>query len=368
MDIAEAVLKRYKRPVKVKAQWNPESEDIAYTDNRSIMINGANSLTAMLPTRAQKADSLVGLLAHELGHVNYTCFAIMQTYFRTLSTGKFKPALTGLNKEEKKAKAALEKYFSEGNKVAVTVIEKTARRLHNTIEDAYIEARISHDFPGRFAYGIRLKNQLMFQDSLSLKQQLDQEFLDLVIIENLLLEYCLKGTVKNPEQVKGKLWDTIIACAPIIDDAKYDDNIQNRLKAASRILLKIWSYVEDAIEKFEREQSDKQSNAEDSANQNESEENLEPTIKEFLNSGLENMSQEPVGHENGVELKEKLEGSQESSAMGEKEDNQNQPKSDQMCQSVENPPRIPLEHTDAVEDGDNGGRLLSINGYTDRRT
>ncbi len=182
MDIAEAVSKRYKRPVKVIVQWNPDSEDVAYTDNRSIVINGANSLTAMLPTRAQKADSLVGVLAHELGHVNYTCFAIMQTYFRALSTGKFKPTLMGLNKKEKEAKAALEKYFSEENKVAVTVIEKTARRLHNTIEDAYIEARISHDFPGRFAYGIRLKNQLMFQESQTFKEQLDKQLSNLVII------------------------------------------------------------------------------------------------------------------------------------------------------------------------------------------
>lgn len=371
MDIAEAVSKRYKRPVKIEVQWNPESKEIAYTDNRSIVINSANSLTAMLPIRAQKADSLVGLLAHELGHVNYTCFAIMQTYFRTLSTGKFKPALTGLNKKEKEAKAALEKFFSEGNKVAVAVIEKAARRLHNTIEDAYIEARISHDFPGRFAYGIRLNNQLMFQDSLSLKEQLDQGHLNLVIIENLLLEYCLTGTVKNPEQVKGKLWDTIIVCAPIIDDAKYDDDIRNRLKAASRILLKLWPYVEEAIEKFEQEQSDKQSNdvGGNSADQSEDDQELEEAIKEFLNNGLERMSQEPVGQENGVELKEKLEGSQESSAMGEKEeDNKNQLETEQASQPMENPPRIPLEHTDAVEDGDNGGiehnRYFADNGYS----
>ena len=68
-DIAEAVSKRYKRPVKIELQWNPESQECAYTDNRSIVINGANGLTAMLSTRAQKADSLVGFLAHELGHV-----------------------------------------------------------------------------------------------------------------------------------------------------------------------------------------------------------------------------------------------------------------------------------------------------------
>ena len=113
-----------------------------------------------------------------------------RAYFQSLSIGKFKPAVTGLKKEEKQAKLALEQYFEDNNKVAAEVIQKIAHRTFNIIEDAYIESRISYDFPGRFAYAIQLNRRIMFNASATLQEQLDQGVSDLAIIQNMLLQYC----------------------------------------------------------------------------------------------------------------------------------------------------------------------------------
>ena len=375
MDIAEAASKRYKRPVKVQLYWDAEDDNCAYTDNQTIVINSANPFTAVLSSKADKADSLVGLLAHELGHVNYTCFAMMQAYFQSLSIGKFKPAVTGLKKEEKQAKLALEQYFKDNNQVAAEVIQKIAHRTFNIIEDAYIESRISYDFPGRFAYAIQLNRRIMFNASATLQEQLDQGVSDLAIIQNMLLQYCLYGQVKNPEKIKGALWEKLVECAPVMDDAKYDDDVKCRLKAASVILLKLWPYVEETIRAVSQQQQSQAKVGETENGENtagESKENVnsvsktdhemdteavQTAVKEYL-TGLEPISQEPVGKGDSVKLGEAL-----PDAAGQFKST---PEADEAA-PIENPPRIPLTHTDTVTDGSDGGiehnNYYEISGY-----
>ena len=80
-DMAEAATSRYKRHTAVYCFWDESPEaQAAYTDNRKICINAANSITRSFPTRKLRADSLVGMAGHEVGHILYTDFQMRELY------------------------------------------------------------------------------------------------------------------------------------------------------------------------------------------------------------------------------------------------------------------------------------------------
>lgn len=91
-DIAEGVTKRYGRSSKVNTYWDTSPDaDIAHTDNRIIVLNAGNYLTRSFPTRELMADSLLGIIGHECGHILYSDFTMLATYHQTLLGGRFYP-------------------------------------------------------------------------------------------------------------------------------------------------------------------------------------------------------------------------------------------------------------------------------------
>ena len=92
-DMAEAATKRYKRHTAVRCFWdeNPDAH-AAYTDNRKICINAANPITQSFPTRKLRADSLVGMAGHEIGHILFTDFQMRDLYASSLKAGRMYPA------------------------------------------------------------------------------------------------------------------------------------------------------------------------------------------------------------------------------------------------------------------------------------
>ena len=71
-DIAEAVTKRYKRRLRVETIYDTsENAMIACTNNRNILINTGNYISQSMPYRKLKAESILGLVGHEVGHMLY---------------------------------------------------------------------------------------------------------------------------------------------------------------------------------------------------------------------------------------------------------------------------------------------------------
>ena len=78
-DIAEAVTKRYKRKLRVETIYDTsENAMIACTNNRNILINTGNYISQSMPYRKLKAESILGLVGHEVGHMLFTNFRISE--------------------------------------------------------------------------------------------------------------------------------------------------------------------------------------------------------------------------------------------------------------------------------------------------
>lgn len=249
-DIGETVAKRYGRPFRVKTFWDTSpGAEAAWTDNNTITINTGNHVTMSFPVRETKALSLVGMLAHEAGHINYTDFRALSTYQRALSQGRFYPKrLKDLTPAEEKAVEELQRFAEDGDKAALSVVVYVAHTLCNLLEDAYIEERMCRNFPGRLRTGILLNRQRMGEQSVSITEMQNRQMNELPILMNLLIQYGFQGNINNVDGYHGPLLDVLNSCVPYIDDSKLAEDPRIRFDAANHILLKLWDYLAPLIE------------------------------------------------------------------------------------------------------------------------
>lgn len=260
-DMAEAATKRYKRHSSVWCFWD-DSKDApaAYTDNRKICANAANFLTQSFPTRKLRADSLVGMTGHEIGHILFTDFQMLRLYAASLKTGRMYPAEpTDLTTREQLCLSELKQVYDDsekdedGNNIAVLALVKAAMTVNNVLEDVYIETRMIDAFPGVYRTGILLNNLRYPELIPSITVQQDRGDHDYSIVMNLLIQYCKTGDVNNLDGYKGPFLDALYDCIPVIDDSVYDDDGRKRFAATNVIVIKLWPYIKQMIEKFKED-------------------------------------------------------------------------------------------------------------------
>ena len=254
-DIAEAVTKRYKRKLRVETIYDTsENVMIACTNNRNILINTGNYISWSMPYRKLKAESILGLVGHEVGHMLFTNFRISETYFSELSYGRLYPQME-LSEEEQESFTEVTDYFKTGTEEQKQAILKAAKLLLNILEDAYIEARICDRYTGRFATGIHLNNIRFTEMMPSVTEQLTNGCYRFSVFCNLLNQYCRSGDINNRDEYAGELLDLFYDVLPLVDDVIYDEDMKRRCYAVNRILLMVWAYIKEIAEKAEEKEN-----------------------------------------------------------------------------------------------------------------
>ncbi len=248
-DIAEGTTGRYRRKSSVKTYWDAlPHADIAHTDNRVITVNAGNFLTRSFPTRALRADSLLGIVGHECGHILFSDFTMLETYHQALSGGRFYPQEPeGLSAKQEKSLREIGEFLEEKDEAVINALSHIAHSLVNMMEDVYIEGRMCDAFPGGLKTGILL-NSLRFAEEMdSVTEEINGQHHAVIIVTNLLIQYTKTGDINNLDGYKGPYLDTVYECIPYIDDAAYDDDARVRFDAANKMLLLLWPYMESYI-------------------------------------------------------------------------------------------------------------------------
>ena len=278
MDIAETAIGRYDSSIIVKTMYDAsDGAMLACTDNHEILINTGNYLTRSFPNRKLKADSLVGLNAHEIGHVLFTDFKVSETYFRCLRWGSIYPEFNEeLSITEQRNLIELERFLQTDTDVRRAVVLKAAKHLLNILEDAYIEAMICDAFPGRFATGILLNNIRFSELVPSIDEQLKNGNSRFAVFANLLLQYCNSGDINDRDGYTGEIMDKFVELLPVVDDAIYDDDMKVRCRATNLIMLKVWDYIAEIADDTVKEQT------QNKLDNNESIQNLESKLDKEL--------------------------------------------------------------------------------------
>ena len=162
MDITERATRRYKQPLKVFVAADHDDPSLAYTDmsRGMVYINACNDITWSMPSRRLRSLSIEGLNAHESGHNLFTDGSVWNAFILKLQRGKFYPNTPrGLTAQQKVyAKEIQTAMLDDTDEVPRAVLLETAHTLSNILEDGYVDARYSLEFPGTPARGIALNN------------------------------------------------------------------------------------------------------------------------------------------------------------------------------------------------------------------
>ena len=266
-DIAEAASQRYNRKLKVKTYWDETpNARVAFTDNKKITINSGNFLTKSFPTRKLRADSLMGLNAHETGHLLFTDFKLFEIFMQALESGRMYPAEPpGLEPGDETSLAEIKALYAAGDKKAIKVIASAASKIENIIDDIYVEARMCDAFPGSLRTGILLNNLRVPELMPSITKQIENGAYGFAVMVNLLMQHCRSGEVNNLDGYSGEYIDSLYECVPILDKAVYDDDVKTRYMAVNHIIIKLWKYIKPLIDNADG--NDKNNNEADDENE-----------------------------------------------------------------------------------------------------
>lgn len=254
-DIAAAQTKRYSynRRIHVSLSWEPSDHDIAYTDNYNICINCGHKLVTGIKGRQERFCMVMGLFAHELGHVLFTDFLIAQSHTLALSKGRWYPYQPDLNTfKDKENEKALWTYIN-AEEVNMQIFLKIVHNISNILEDGYIEHRMLNQFPGTLGFGLESSRKVRFDDMPTVTQMIEKEDEDghiFLTLCQMMLSYALFGVIKYGEEpLSDTRIQTVFGLIDDIDQAVMIRSSKNRLNIVNKIIIRLWNHIEDYLEK-----------------------------------------------------------------------------------------------------------------------
>lgn len=230
----------------------PQKANIGgWTDGYNVTINAACSIVATYPKTELKVLGMIGTLAHECGHINYTDMDKRRLYAWGIENGILYPAMPeASNSQEKGALAALQDCLLKKEEKEIRILQNTLLTLHNILEDIYIEARQCARFQGIVQKAIRFDSRWSTERAASIRQMQNAGLSDLEIMQNVILYYLRTGKMNDWENVGKKYRDILDACKDRLEQAVTSYDPDSRFGAANQLLLSLWAFIQ---QEFERE-------------------------------------------------------------------------------------------------------------------
>ena len=262
-DMAAAQTKRYgaSRRVRARLLWQPESSDLAYTDNLYITINAGNPAITEFPTRGERYQMVLGLFAHELGHCLYTDFLAQQSYRNALSVCRWypgKPALTRVL--DVKNEREFWEYAKEDPQNLV-LLGRVAHEISNVLEDAAMENRVLERFPGTLGQALDFVRAWQWREMPTVTQLKEREAQGTPMFYCLLqlfLSYGKFGELKYGEEpLNEEHIQTVFELLPLLDDDLRATSGKKRWNTVNCILIRCWEHVREYLEALKRRYEEK---------------------------------------------------------------------------------------------------------------
>ena len=262
-DLAAAQTRRYhyNRRVRVQLTWSPKDSTVAYTDNATVLINTGHPMVTAVKGRENRFQIIMGLFAHELGHVLYTDFLVSQTYANSLMRGRWYPEdpvwpTTADSCREQDFWDYLKADTKNGE-----VIRQIVHFISNVLEDGYIENRILAQFPGSLGYGLEQLRALQLEQIPTVTQLIEREENgDQLFFESflqMLLSYAKYGLIKyGDEPLSDPRVQLVFSLIHEVDEALRNPSGKERLRATSLVLIRCWDSVKELAEKIEEKEKE----------------------------------------------------------------------------------------------------------------
>lgn len=236
-----------KEPESLTVVWNRDRMDAGgCTDGKNIRINAAAA--ARSGSREQKVLGIVGVAAHECGHINFSNFEKRRIYASGIREGILYPELPEpKNEQERQALGELQTCLNQKKEQELRVIRETLLYLHNILEDMYIEARQCAEYGGIAQKGIRFLGRWDMEQAESIRQMQEYGMDSLSIMKNVLLQYLRTKKVNDWERAGGSYMGMLERCKETLDEAVISVDEDVRFRAANKLLLILWEFVKEAF-------------------------------------------------------------------------------------------------------------------------
>ncbi len=257
-DMAVAQTKRYhyNRRVRVNIYWKPKVPDGADTNNQVIRINAGNPVVTKVRGRENRYQIVCGLFAHELGHVLYTDFLCIQSYFNALKDERWYPAAPDLSTAKDKLNERAVWDYVHADEINKKLFLKVAHDIWNVLEDGYIEHRFLNQFPGTLGYGLEILREREWKMMPTVTQIKEQEEEGGHIFHSILqvmLSYALFGEIKyGDEPLTDERIQAVFGLIAQIDQAVMVKSAKSRCDVVNTILVRLWDYIEDYLEELKK--------------------------------------------------------------------------------------------------------------------
>ena len=237
---------------KVELVKLPESSWAGKCNDRRVLLNIENGITASFPSVALKSDSITGILGHECGHWNFSDFGLREKYLKGIRKGEWylhPPEPQTVSEAEHLEE--INGYLEQKHRVALVLLSETASFLQNMLEDVYVEQKMCERYPGSIRRGIKQNRVRNVEQIPSLKVQMENDYKPVAVLLNLMAQYALTGTVNNWENMTCGLLEFLDLAKPVIDGAVISESAGIRMDATNRILLIIWKVLLEEIQETE---------------------------------------------------------------------------------------------------------------------
>lgn len=242
-----------KRSPLVRVLNDINDDSVAYTDGNKITINFGNPFGSRLRTNYPVYHIfVVGLLAHELGHIFYTDFDDSIKYMNEIGRGNIYPE----KPVHKNADAFEESLKDENNR---KLIQAVAHTIDNILEDIYVNRMQSTNLGGLYARGIALGNKLVADEAPTVEKQKENESSDFTIIMNLFLSRIKSGVAyygKYESDYRDKVENLMSVAVGYI----FGNNHQNRCRGSNVIMCELWDELSEMLDQAKNNSDDNNDN------------------------------------------------------------------------------------------------------------
>lgn len=241
------------KPAKVMVYADPTDQLGGWCDGKQIAVNIMNSFTQSFPTVSLRSDSILGILGHECGHMNFTDSSLRKKYLEQMEKGDWYPAAPKpACEKEKEGLQKMEKCFQNKDAVALSVLATAASYIHNSLEDVFVEEEMCRRYPGSIKRGILLNRRRRLEQFPSVKKQIAMGFKKLSILLNLVTQHALSEKINNWDEYKGEETAILEELGPIIEKAVASETTMERVLATNQMLLKLWNPIWEEIENMQK--------------------------------------------------------------------------------------------------------------------
>ena len=262
-DLAAAQTRRYhyNRRVRVNIYWNSKDSFFAATDNMSVKINAGHPFITKTKGRENRYQIILGVFAHELGHILYTDFLAGQTHHNYLGAHKWYPYPPVLaTSADARRENAFWEYVKEDPK-NLEMAQYIAGYISNVIDDGYVENRMLANFPGKLGYGLEELRQVHFEDIPTVTQLIEKEDTEgrhiFESIAQIMLSYAKYGEIKYGEELLSEeRIQVVFSLINDIDTALMSRSGKERLVVINTIIVRCWDYLEDFCEECKKRQEE----------------------------------------------------------------------------------------------------------------